>query len=123
MDNYRADHSHDPFTPTATSAKTAAAEKHDSGGVVSLPLPAGWQRLATGLRGTWLYQINLSGGGAVHWVAEMMLNGKVLKRRFAAELHARAWLTIVCEPRSSTIPFDLEEFNEAFRAAALLRRG
>lgn len=81
------------------------------------PLPVGWRRLATDLRGTWLYEVSPPGRSGVHWVAEMKLNGKLLSRRFAGEFQARGWLTTVSEPRSSAIPFDLEEHNGPFRAA------
>ena len=105
----------------------AEARTADAGPVhpASPPLPVGWRRLATGLRRTWLYEVSPPGRSGVHWVAEMMLNGKLLSRRFAGELQARGWLTIVNEPRSSAMPFDLEELNGPLRAAgvAALARG
>ena len=47
----------------------------------------------------------------------MKLARKLLSRRFAGELQARGWLTAVNEPRSSAMPFDLEELYGPYRAA------
>ena len=122
MNTLHDEHSLDSFTPMISVSDSRTA---DAGPVhpASPPLPVGWRRLATGLRGTWLYEVSLPGRSAVHWVAEMKLNGKLLSRRFAGELQARGWLTTVNEPRSSAIPFDLEEHNEPFRAAFVAALG
>lgn len=50
----------------------------------------------------------------------MTLDGKQLKRCFASELQARAWLAITNEPRQSAIPFDQEEFRDAIRIAGVV---
>jgi hypothetical protein len=82
-------------------------------------LPAGWCRLATGLRGTRLYRVSLPGQAAIYWEAAMKLGGKLLHRRFAGELHARAWLSATTEPRETGIPFDLEEIHGPIRTAGI----
>ena len=78
-----------------------------------------WRSLPTGLRGTRLYRVTLPGGGGVYWTAAATLHGQPAQRRFASELHARAWLTLVTERRPSALPFDLEELNGPFRAACV----
>ena len=82
-------------------------------------LPAGWRRLATGLRGTRLYRVSLPGHAAIYWEAAMKLGGKLLHRRFAGELHARAWLSATTEPRETGIPLDLEEIHGPIRTAGV----
>ena len=116
MNTFHDENSRDPFTSMTTAVEPRAA---DAGPDLPAnpPLPVGWRRLATGLRGTWLYEVSPPGRSGVHWVAEMVLNGKLLSRRFAGELQARGWLTTVIEPRSSAVPFDLEELNGPFRTA------
>lgn len=88
-------------------------------GSADAPLPAGWRRLVTGLRGTRLYRICRPGRSVVYWEAAMKLDGKLLHRRFAAEIHARAWLSVLVEPRSSGAPFDLEEIHGPYRTAGV----
>lgn len=90
-----------------------------AGPAAAVPLPAGWRRLATGLRGTRLYQVSSPLRTGLYWEAVMKLGGKLLHRRFAGELHARAWLSATREPRGSGIPFDLEEIHGPIRAAGV----
>ncbi len=71
------------------------------------------------MRGTRLYRVTRPGGGGVYWVGTVMHRGELVQRRFAGELHARAWLTLATERRPSAIPFDLEELNGPFRAACV----
>lgn len=78
-----------------------------------------WRSLPTGLRGTRLYRVTQTGGGGVYWEAVVTLQDKPAQRRFASELHARAWLTLATERRPSALPFDLEELNGPFRAACV----
>lgn len=99
----------------AQSAPAHAGEAGPTGA----PLPAGWRRLVTGLRGTRLYRVCPPGRATVYWEAAMKLDGKLLHRRFAGELHARAWLSVLTEPRSSAAPFDLEEIHGPFRTAGV----
>ena len=56
-----------------------------------------WRRLATGLRGVRLFQVTLAVGGKVFWAVECTLNGVAVCRRFASELHARAWLSVATQ--------------------------
>jgi len=83
---------------------------------------SGWQSLDTGLRGTRLYRVTPAGGGGVHWAAAVILNGELVHRRFASELHARAWLSLATEQGPSAAPFDLEEIRGRFRAACAAAR-
>jgi hypothetical protein len=50
----------------------------------------------------------------------MTLDGKRLQRRFASELHARAWLAVTGEPRQSAVPHDLEEIHGSIRIARVV---
>ena len=122
MNIFRDEPRQDSVPPMISTRESRTA---DPGPVrpASPPLPVGWRRLATGLRGTWLYEVRLPGRSGVHWVAEMELNGKLLSRRCAGELQARGWLTTVNEPRSSATPFDLEEHHGAYRAALVAAHG
>ena len=58
-----------------------------------------WRRLATGLRGVRLFRVTLAVGGKVFWAVECTLNGGWVCRRFASELHARAWLSVATQTR------------------------
>lgn len=115
------DHSHDPVLPVAPPTE-AWLTNDFSGNPFSAPLPEGWRRIPTGLRGTRLFRITPP-TGSVYWVAVMMLGRKPVSKHFTVELHARAWLTFVSEKRPAVTTFDLEERNGSFRTAALLRSG
>lgn len=106
----------------AAFAQTALVQavQESPGSPAGASLPAGWRRLPTGCPGTRLYRVSPSGRAVVYWEAMMKLDGKLLRRRFAGELLARAWLTITTEPRSSAFPFDLEELNAAIRTARVV---
>ena len=77
------------------------------------------QSLDTGLRGARLYRVTQAGRGGVYWEAAVILNEVLVHRRFAGELHARAWLSLATELSPSAIPFDLEEIHGRFRAACV----
>jgi hypothetical protein len=77
-------------------------------------LPEGWRKLSTGLRGAWLYVVTLHNGGA-YWLVEVMHDGAELRRRFASELHARAWLKDLIGPATTPASFDWEEMNAPLR--------
>jgi hypothetical protein len=81
-------------------------------------LPAGWRQLATRLRGTRLYQITRATGG-VYWEAGVKLHDEFVRRRFAAELHARAWLALATDHTPTATPFNLEELHGHFRLAGI----
>jgi len=120
MNTYREDTSKDPFTPMAEAG--AARLSDDGHGCPNPPvLPEGWRRLATGLRGTRLFRVTPPGRGGVYWEAEMTLERAVVHRRFAAEIHARAWLGLRNEPRLTANPYDREEIHGRFRAACVAR--
>ena len=87
------------------------------------PLPAGWRALATGRRGTRLFHVTPQAGGGAYWEAEVTLHDVLVRRRFASELHGRAWLSLATELRPSAVPFDLEERNGPFRAAGVIAAG
>lgn len=82
-------------------------------------LPLGWRRIATGIPDTRLYQVTLPGRPGVYWEAAMKIDGKLMHRRFAGELHARAWLSASVEPPHSGIPFDLEDIHGPLRTAGV----
>jgi hypothetical protein len=81
---------------------------------------AGWRRLATGLRGVRLYAIKPSGGDA-YWFAEVMRDGGPVSRRFASELHARAWLLELVRPVDTSFSVDWEELNGPLRTSGMVR--
>jgi len=70
-----------------------------------------WRRLATGLRGVRLFQVTHPAGGQVFWEAECTLNGTGVSRRFASELHARAWLSIATQSRMSLSSVEKQEMH------------
>jgi hypothetical protein len=67
-----------------------------------------WRRLATGLRGVRLFHVTVAVGG-VFWEAECRLNGKWVCRRFASELHARAWLSVATQSSVSLSSVEQKE--------------
>jgi len=70
-----------------------------------------WRRLATGLRGVRLFQVTLPAAGRVFWEAECTLNGSGVSRRFASELHARAWLSVASQSRMSFSSVEKQELH------------
>src|SRR4051812_43277142 len=70
-----------------------------------------WRRLATGLRGVRLFQVTLPAAGQVFWEAECTLNGSGVSRRFASELHARAWLSVATQSRMSLSSVEKQELH------------
>jgi len=85
-------------------------------------LPAGWRKLATRLRGTRLYQITQP-AGTIYWEAIVKMHDGLVRRRFAAELHARVWLAAATDRTPSVTPFNLEEVHGRFRAACVAAGG
>ena len=85
-------------------------------------LPNGWRRLTTGLRGVRLYAVAPPLGGTRYWFAEVIRDGAQLSRRFASEIHARAWLIELVTPNRTASSFDWEELNKPFRAATMVRQ-
>ncbi|HKB58052.1 MAG TPA: hypothetical protein VKC51_10720 [Lacunisphaera sp.] len=116
MNTYREDDGKQPCTPAAPPGEPEVLDVSPA----RAPLPEGWRRLPTGLRGTRLYRVAPPGGGGVYWVAEMPLNGRTISRRFAGELHARGWISATTETRPKETFLDLEELNGPFRAACVV---
>jgi hypothetical protein len=75
----------------------------------------GWSPNIVDVRGARLFRFRRPTGG-FYWKAEMALNGDRLHRRFADELHARAWLSLAFQPFTSSGSIDREELNAPFRA-------
>lgn len=75
------------------------------------PILERWRRLATGLRGVRLFRVTLPSEGQVFWEAECTLNGAGVNRRFASELHARAWLSVATQPRMTLSSVEKQEMN------------
>jgi hypothetical protein len=82
------------------------------------PLPTGWKRLTTGLRGSRLYHVVQPEGGGEYWEGEMPLDNGRVCRRFASELQARAWLHLAAAPRFTVPSFDMDEVHESLRVSA-----
>ena len=70
-----------------------------------------WRRLATGLRGVRLFLVRLHAEGQVFWEAECTLNGAGVSRRFASELHARAWLSVATQSRMALSTVEKQELH------------
>jgi hypothetical protein len=115
MNTYRDGDGKEPCTQTAPSAEPEGPDVSHA----RAPLPEGWRRLPTGIRGTRLYRVAPPGGGGVYWMAEMSLNGRTISRRFAGEPHARGWISASIETRPKEVFLDLEEINGPFRAACV----
>lgn len=116
MKNHFDGNSREPFpsgAPWPAEEKPNDGASHGSGS----PLPEGWRRLPTGLRGSRLYQVTRPDGAAPYWEGEMPLTHGPVRRRFASELQARAWLHLAAESRFTLDSIDLEEVNGSFRAA------
>jgi hypothetical protein len=79
------------------------------------------QLIESGVRGARLFRVARADGLGWYWEVELKFGAKESDRRFASELHARAWLAswgnVLLEPRS----VDLEELNVRFRSLHLAR--
>ena len=114
MNDFRENRNKESSTQTRASLPPPTTEDSPVR-AVRTTLPAGWRRLASGMRDVRLYLVKPRFGG-VYWVTEMELNGQPLRRRFATELHARAWITLAKDPHPTELPLDLEELRESIRA-------
>ena len=114
MENYCTEQGVVPFSEPALLGEEEETEV--SRDKLNSNLPAGWRRFSTGLRDTRLYHISLPNGTDAHWQAEMIINFKVRRRRFASQIHARWWLAALDEPFSTPRMPDAEELNEPWRA-------
>jgi hypothetical protein len=79
------------------------------------------QPIESGVRGAQLFRVTRPEDLSCYWETEMTLGSNSINRRFASELHARAWLAssdyLVPEPSS----LDLEELNGRFRCPNLVQ--
>ena len=87
------------------------------------PLIERWHRLATGLRGVRLFRVTLPSVGQVFWEAECTLNGGGVSRRFASELHARAWLSVATQPRMMLSSVEKQEISRPCSASCFASGG
>ncbi len=117
MKNHRDGESQTPFP---SNGRFHAEENPDfnTGGGSRSPLPEGWRRLPTGLRGSRLYRVLRPGDAAAYWEAEVPLDSGRVQRRFASELHARVWLHLAAGPRLLPGSVDGDEINGSFRVGA-----
>ena len=104
-----------PFVeaPSVTGQRKVASRKDF--------LPAGWRRLTTGLRGVRLYAVAPSLGSGAYWFAEVIRDGAQMSRRFASEIHARAWVLELVAPDRTASSLDWEELNHPLRASTMVR--
>lgn len=87
------------------------------------PLLERWRRLATGLRGVRLFRVTVLAGNKLFWQAECMLQGGWVCRRFASELHARAWLSVANQPHSSLSSVEQKELSRPFSSSCFASGG
>jgi hypothetical protein len=113
MNTYREGHSNDPFPSAEVVGDPPDSHGHHPGHC----LPLGWRRLSTGVRGTRLYRVEPP-GGTLHWAVGITMHGEPVLRRFASELHARAWLSIASEPPFPVRSTDLKLLNQAVRESS-----
>ena len=70
-----------------------------------------WRRLATGLRGVRLFRITVVTDGKIFWEAGCKLNRDWVSRRFASELHARAWLSVAAQSHVALSSVEVQELK------------
>ena len=97
--------------PLRKKAAALAAVREPAEAKQKAPLLERWRRLATGLRGVRLFRVTLPVGGGVFWEAECTLNGASVCRRFASELHARAWLSVATQAKVTLSSVERQEMN------------
>lgn len=104
--------SREPFVLQSPEPEPAEAES-----AAGTP-PEGWRRLATGRGNAQLFRVSQGGREGVHWVVAVLLDRRLVQRRFASELHARGWIELACGPREETETAPAgqpEEFNVSGR--------
>ena len=102
-------------TPSREKAKPALPQRQH--------LLERWRRLATGLRGVRLFHVTLPVGGEVFWEAEVTLNGEWVCRRFASELHARAWLSVATQPIHAASSVERQELDRPCSSSSFATGG
>ena len=114
MKKYLVGSSQTPF-PFGTEVTAGDKPTASAAGGSRAPLPNGWKRLTTGLRGSRLYHVVQPEGGGEYWEGEMPLDNGRVCRRFASELQARAWLHLAAAPRFTVASFEMDEVRESLR--------
>jgi hypothetical protein len=92
------------------------------------PTPGGPSRslgprrpIDSGIRGARLYRVTRPDGRGSYWETEVTLGAEPVRRRFASELHARAWLAGADDPPPMPSALDLEELNGRFRSPCFIQ--
>jgi hypothetical protein len=96
--------------------------REDAAATLAPPAGSGRFELATRSPDTRLYQV-VQPTGAVYWEAVVTLRDEPVRRRFAAELHARAWIVAATDRPPATTTFNLEELHGSIRAAGVAAGG
>jgi hypothetical protein len=79
------------------------------------------QPMESGVRGAQLFRVTRPEGLGCYWETEMTLGSNSINRRFASELHARAWLASSDYLPSESSSLDIEELNGRFRCPSLVQ--
>jgi hypothetical protein len=111
MNNEPTPNSQAPLHPDVASP----GKVEPGGGATRSKLPEGWRRLRTGLRDSRLYRVQRPAGAAPYWEAETLLHNGWAYRRFASEIHARAWLYLAADTRLRLEPVGLEQMEGTYR--------
>lgn len=115
--------------PNGSAISAAAKSDTPSRAGIKPPLPhrqhllERWRRLATGLRGVRLFHVTLPVGGGFFWEAECTLNGAWVCRRFASELHARAWLSVATQPVRASSSVERQELDRPCSSSCFVTGG
>jgi hypothetical protein len=94
---------------------------HPVGGDIGPSSFAARQPIESGVRGARLFRVGRPEGGGPYWETEMTIGDKSVRRRFASELHARAWLAAADNAAPEPATFDLEELNGRFRSTSFVQ--
>jgi hypothetical protein len=111
-----------PAHPVAPDAQTRAPGRAAAGLPHSSPFEH-WRRLASGQRGVRLYHVTLPASGMVCWETELTLNGRLVHRRFASELHARAWISVATEAKMAVSSVERDELSRPVSASCFAEGG
>ena len=122
MKNYREGNDKKPFSDTMQLDELQRS-KDCSGPSTRSPLTEGWRPPSIDPIGAQLFRVKRCDDGGIYWEVEVVLNGDPVRRRFAHELHARAWLAFAIEPCVPPDSLDLEELNGPFSAPFFAQRG
>jgi hypothetical protein len=105
-------------TPDEARGRPEVKPSAQAGAAVALGGPLEhWRKLASGQRGVRLYHVTLPAGGVPRWETELTLSGRQVHRRFASELHARAWLSVATQHDLAVSSVEREELNRPVSAS------